>query len=126
MALWTEYWTDFLGRGTVEARSGRAHVERGGRGAHPDHDVAISAGKRVSIAEEVRSSVFAMRVGNIMPGEHVTVRLTLAGELIYEDGARPSASRSWSCPAISPALRSPAGRSATGSRPTPGRTSSAR
>jgi len=62
----------------------------------------------------------------IMPGEHVTVRLTLAGELIYEDGARPSASRSWSCPAISPALRSPAGRSATGSRPTPGRTSSAR
>ncbi|WP_203010169.1 VWA domain-containing protein, partial [Frankia nepalensis] len=48
---------------------------------------ACAGGKRASIAEEERPGVFTMRVGNILPGERVTVRLTLAGELPYEDGA---------------------------------------
>ena len=36
--------------------------------------------------EEERPDVFTMRVGNILPGERVTVALTLVGPLSYEDG----------------------------------------
>jgi Ca-activated chloride channel family protein len=54
--------------------------------ARADYDQAIQEGKRASIAEEERSGVFTMRVGNVMPGERVTVHLTLAGALSYEDG----------------------------------------
>jgi len=55
--------------------------------ARADYDAAIEAGQRAAIAEEDRPDVFTMRVGNILPGEHVTVRLTLAQPLPYEDGA---------------------------------------
>ncbi|MQA26277.1 MAG: VWA domain-containing protein, partial [Micromonosporaceae bacterium] len=55
--------------------------------AREEYDAAIAAGQRASIAEEERPDVFTMRVGNIMPGERVVVRLTLAGALPYEDGA---------------------------------------
>lgn len=48
---------------------------------------AIAEGKRASIAEEERPDVFTMRVGNILPRERVTVRLTVAQPLPYEDGA---------------------------------------
>jgi len=54
--------------------------------ARVDYDQAIQQGKRASIAEEERPGVFTMRVGNIVPGERVTVHLTLAGALSYEDG----------------------------------------
>ncbi|MFI7674906.1 VIT domain-containing protein [Actinophytocola sp. NPDC049390] len=54
--------------------------------ARATYDQAIQEGKRASIAEEERPGVFTMRVGNIMPGERVTVHLTLAGALAYEDG----------------------------------------
>jgi Ca-activated chloride channel family protein len=54
--------------------------------ARTEYDQAISEGKRASIAEEERPGVFTMRVGNIMPGERVSVHLTLAGALSYEDG----------------------------------------
>jgi Ca-activated chloride channel homolog len=54
--------------------------------ARADYDQAIQEGKRASIAEEERPGVFTMRVGNIVPGERVTVHLTLAGALSYEDG----------------------------------------
>lgn len=54
--------------------------------ARVDYDQAIQEGKRASIAEEERPGVFTMRVGNIVPGERVTVHLTLAGTLSYEDG----------------------------------------
>ncbi|HEX2131177.1 MAG TPA: VIT domain-containing protein [Actinophytocola sp.] len=55
--------------------------------ARADYDEAVSEGKRASIAEEERPGVFTMRVGNIMPGERVSVHVTLAGALSYEDGA---------------------------------------
>ncbi|MEU8385520.1 VIT domain-containing protein [Streptosporangium sp. NPDC048865] len=55
--------------------------------ARADYDQAISQGKRAAIAEEDRPDVFTMRVGNIVPGERVTVRLTLSQPLPYEDGA---------------------------------------
>jgi Ca-activated chloride channel family protein len=54
--------------------------------ARATYDQAIQEGKRASIAEEERPGVFTMRVGNILPGERVTIHLTLAGALSYEDG----------------------------------------
>lgn len=54
--------------------------------ARADYDAAISAGRRASIAEQERADVFTMRVGNILPGERVTVRLTLDGPLPYDSG----------------------------------------
>ena len=58
--------------------------ERGA--AREAYDTAIAAGQRASIAEEERPDVFTMRVGNILPGEDVTVALTLAGPLPFADG----------------------------------------
>src|SRR5580658_7047211 len=43
--------------------------------AREAYDRAIAAGQRAAIAEEDRPDVFTMRVGNIVPGERVTVRL---------------------------------------------------
>ncbi|MBV9445995.1 MAG: VWA domain-containing protein [Streptosporangiaceae bacterium] len=54
--------------------------------ARQEYDQAIAEGHRAAIAEEDRPDVFTMRVGNIIPGERVTVRLTLAQPLPYEDG----------------------------------------
>jgi Ca-activated chloride channel family protein len=54
--------------------------------ARAAYDAALAAGQRASIAEEERPDVFTLRVGNIVPGERVTVRLTLVGPLPYEDG----------------------------------------
>lgn len=55
--------------------------------ARADYQQAISEGRRASIAEEERPDVFTLRVGNIAPGEVVTVRLTLDQPLPYADGA---------------------------------------
>jgi Ca-activated chloride channel homolog len=64
---------------TIEARlSERA-------AAREAYQRAVTAGQRASIAEQERPDVFTMRVGNILPGERVTVILTLAGPLSYED-----------------------------------------
>ncbi|WP_432975701.1 VIT domain-containing protein [Dactylosporangium sp. CA-233914] len=54
--------------------------------ARQAYDTAIAAGQRASIAEEERPDVFTMRVGNILPGERVSVRLSLVGPLAFEDG----------------------------------------
>jgi len=54
--------------------------------ARQAYDDAVAAGRRASIAEEERPDVFTMRVGNIMPGERVSVALTLVCPLPYEDG----------------------------------------
>ena len=50
------------------------------------YDEAITSGRRASIAEEERPDVFTMRVGNILPGERVSIELTLVNPLAYEDG----------------------------------------
>jgi Ca-activated chloride channel homolog len=55
--------------------------------ARADYDTAIAAGRRAAIAEEDRPDVFTMRVGNILPGERVTVTLRLSQPLPYEDAA---------------------------------------
>ena len=54
--------------------------------ARADFDQAVADGKRASIMEEERPGVFTMRVGNILPGERVTVRVGIVGRLPYEDG----------------------------------------
>ncbi|MEU4220200.1 VIT domain-containing protein [Actinoplanes sp. NPDC026623] len=55
--------------------------------AREAYDRAIESGRRASIAEQERPDVFTMRVGNILPGERVTVELVLVGPLPWEDGA---------------------------------------
>ncbi len=65
---------------TVEA------VLRERAAARAEYEKAVTEGKRASIAEEERPDVFTMRVGNILPGERVSVQLSLAGPLSYEDG----------------------------------------
>ncbi|MBX9641966.1 MAG: VWA domain-containing protein, partial [Mycobacteriaceae bacterium] len=50
------------------------------------YDRAITAGRRASIAEEERPDVFTMRVGNILPGEKISVAITLVDPLAYADG----------------------------------------
>lgn len=55
--------------------------------ARADYDRAIAEGRRAAIAEEERPDVFTIRVGNIVPGERVTVHLSLNQPLPYEDGA---------------------------------------
>jgi Ca-activated chloride channel homolog len=54
--------------------------------ARADYDTAIREGRRASIAEEERPGVFTMRVGNLLPGELITVRLVMTGPLPWEDG----------------------------------------
>jgi Ca-activated chloride channel family protein len=54
--------------------------------ARRDYEQAIQSGRRAAITEEERPGVFTLRVGNLMPGEQATVRLTLTGPLVYSDG----------------------------------------
>ncbi|HEX8106796.1 MAG TPA: VIT domain-containing protein, partial [Kofleriaceae bacterium] len=58
--------------------------ERGA--ARAQYDLAIAAGHRAAITEEERPGVFTLRVGNLMPGEAATVRLSLVGPLPVDDG----------------------------------------
>ncbi len=72
-------------RMTADGRVVDAELKERGQ-AREEYDRAIAEGKRASIAEEERPDVFTMRVGNILPGERVSVALTLVGPLSYEDG----------------------------------------
>jgi Ca-activated chloride channel family protein len=58
--------------------------ERGA--ARAQYDQALLEGRRAAIAEEERPGVFTLRVGNLMPGETATVRLSLVGPLPVDDG----------------------------------------
>ena len=71
---------------TADGHTVEAELQERGA-AREAYDQAVAEGKRASIAEEDRPDVFTMRVGNIMPGEHVTVELRLVGPLPFEDGA---------------------------------------
>ena len=86
------------------------------------YDKAIAAGHRAAIAEEERPGVFTMRVGNLLPGEGATVRLTLRRPAALRATARrPSASRWWWRRATSPAspLPGPPVGDGTAATPTP-------
>ncbi|MBK9037516.1 MAG: VWA domain-containing protein [Myxococcales bacterium] len=58
--------------------------ERGA--ARASYDQAIASGQRAAIAEEDRAGVFTMRVGNLMPGDVVTIALALSGPVVIDDG----------------------------------------
>lgn len=58
--------------------------ERGA--ARREYAEAIQKGHRAAIAEEERSNVFTMRIGNILPGESAEIELTLCMPLAYEEG----------------------------------------
>jgi Ca-activated chloride channel family protein len=70
---------------TADGRVVEAELQERGA-ARETYDRAVAAGRRASIAEEERPDVFTMRVGNILPGERVSVALSLAGPLSFEDG----------------------------------------
>src|SRR6201996_6042861 len=72
-------------RMTADGRGVAAELQER-EAARQAYDNAIATGRRASIAEEERPDVFTMRVGNIMPGERVSVALTLLCPLPYEDG----------------------------------------
>ena len=67
-------------RMTADGRVVEAELKERGAGAGRS-TTRRWAGQRASIAEEERPDVFTMRVGNILPGERVTVALTLVGPL---------------------------------------------
>jgi Ca-activated chloride channel homolog len=58
--------------------------ERGA--AREQYEEAIAAGHRAAITEQERPGVFTLRVGNLMPRESATVRLSLVGPLPVDDG----------------------------------------
>ncbi|MBX9948880.1 MAG: VIT and VWA domain-containing protein [Candidatus Obscuribacterales bacterium] len=56
--------------------------------ARQDYQAAIQQGKRSALMEQERDDVFTMQVGNIAPGEEVSVRLTYSERLpFFEDGS---------------------------------------
>ncbi|MEV6411510.1 VIT domain-containing protein [Kribbella sp. NPDC051718] len=72
-------------RMTADGRTVEAELQERAQ-ARETYDQALAAGQRASIAEEERPDIFTLRVGNIVPGERVSVELTLVGPLPYEDG----------------------------------------
>jgi Ca-activated chloride channel family protein len=70
---------------TADDRVIEAQLQERGA-AREAYDQAIAAGQRAAIAEEERPDVFTLRVGNILPGEQVTVALRLAQPLALVDG----------------------------------------
>jgi len=58
--------------------------ERGA--AREQYEQAIATGHRAAITEEERPGVFTLRVGNLMPGESATIRISLVGPLPVDDG----------------------------------------
>jgi Ca-activated chloride channel family protein len=58
--------------------------ERGA--ARQEYEEAVLAGHSAAIAEVDRPGMFALRVGNLPPGEAATIRLTLVGPLAFDGG----------------------------------------
>lgn len=56
--------------------------------AREQYNQAVSAGKRAALLEQERDDVFTVQVGNIPPGEDVTIEISYSERLpFYEDGA---------------------------------------
>ena len=50
------------------------------------YEAAKSAGKHAALVEQERPNIFTMSVANIMPGDHIDVRLRYVETLRWEDG----------------------------------------
>jgi Ca-activated chloride channel homolog len=72
---------------TMTAADGTVQAELAERAeARRTYDRALREGRRAAIAEEERADVFTLRVGNIAPGEEVTVELRTAQPLAITSG----------------------------------------
>ena len=61
--------------------------DRGARRGARQYAEALDQGKRAALLEQERDDVFTVQVGNVMPGDAVTVRLTYSERLsFFEDG----------------------------------------
>jgi len=69
----------------VAGRLVRGELKERGE-ARQDYEAALAAGQRAALAEEDRSGVFTMSVGNILPGESARVRLTMTQPLDCREG----------------------------------------
>ncbi|MBX7220152.1 MAG: VIT and VWA domain-containing protein [Blastocatellia bacterium] len=57
------------------------------REAREEYQAAVEAGRRAALLEQERDDVFTMQIGNLPPGETITVRLTYSAQLpFFEDG----------------------------------------
>ena len=64
----------------------RGRIEERGK-ARREYAEALDQGKRAALLEQERDDVFTVQVGNVMPGDEVTVRLTYSERLpFFEDG----------------------------------------
>ncbi len=54
--------------------------------AHNTYEHSLHYARRAALLEEDRPDVFTLQIGNIAPGETVTVRLTMAMALVCRDG----------------------------------------
>jgi Ca-activated chloride channel family protein len=64
----------------------RGRIEERGE-ARKQYAEALDQGKRAALLEQERDDVFTVQVGNVLPGEAVTVRLTYTERLpFFEDG----------------------------------------
>ncbi len=69
----------------VSGRVVEGVIDERGR-ARETYDNAIAAGQRAAIAEEDRPGVFTLRVGNLVPGDHAIITISMVGPLPVEDG----------------------------------------
>lgn len=69
----------------VAGRVIEGQLDERGR-ARKNYDAAIRQGHRAAIAEEERSGVFTLRVGNLPPREAAKIQFTLSGPLSCDDG----------------------------------------
>jgi Ca-activated chloride channel homolog len=70
----------------VGGRTIRGTVEERGE-ARRQYQKALDEGKRAALLEQERDDLFTVQVGNLPPGEEVTVRLTYSERLpFFEDG----------------------------------------
>jgi Ca-activated chloride channel family protein len=75
----TDFRMEVAGRVVEGALQERGQARR-------EYSEAVRQGYRASIAEEERSGVFSLRVGNLMPGDVASIELTMVGVLPYSDG----------------------------------------
>ncbi len=75
----SEFRVEIAGRTIVGCLKERGKARR-------EYSEAIAAGYQAAIAEEDRSGVFSMRLGNLLPGEEAVVHLELVAPLAIEDG----------------------------------------
>lgn len=68
----------------VGARIVRGKVQERGQ-ARRDYQQAINEGKRAALMEKERDDVFTVQVGNIVPGEEISIKITYSERLMFFD-----------------------------------------